>query len=94
MPIGSLEGLRTRLDGIVAPEKIVLPPIDETFALTPTGARVIEDRMPPRIDKQKVAQLDWYNDVSRLILDMNDALTQAADEEGERGYYGPAAARA
>jgi hypothetical protein len=55
MPIGSLEGLRTRLDGIVAPEKIVLPPIDETFALTPTGARVIEDRMPPRIDKQKVA---------------------------------------
>lgn len=79
--VGSLEGLRARLDGVVAPKKILVPSIDETFALTSTGARVVEDRIPPRIDKQKVARLDWHNDVSKLILDMNDALTQAVDEK-------------
>jgi metallo-beta-lactamase family protein len=27
-----------------------------------------------------VARLDWHNDVSRLFLDINDALAGAADE--------------
>jgi metallo-beta-lactamase family protein len=37
--------------------------------------------VPSRIDRQKVAQLDWHNDASRLILDINDALTAATDEK-------------
>jgi len=28
-----------------------------------------------------VAKLDWHNDVSRLILDINDALKDTADEK-------------
>ena len=35
---------------------------------------------PPRIDRHKVAGLDWHNDVSRLILDINDALAMTADD--------------
>lgn len=78
----AIEGLRTRLDGIVGPGKIVVPSIDETFELTPAGARVVEAGVPPpRIEKQQVARLDWHNDVSRLILDINDALSAAADEK-------------
>ena len=38
--------------------------------------------VPPRIDRQKMAHVDWHNDVSRLILDINAALAAAADEKG------------
>ena len=61
--------------------KIILPAIDETFELTATGAHPVEWRVPPRIDRQKMAQLDWHNDVSRLMLDINDALARAANEK-------------
>lgn len=77
----ALIGLQSRLNGIVDLEKIIQPAIDETFELTPHGARAIAAPVPPRIDRQTLARLDWHNDVSRLILDINDALAGAADEK-------------
>jgi metallo-beta-lactamase family protein len=77
----ALNGLRARLDGVVEPEKIVTPSIDETYELTAHGARLIKASVLPRIDKQRVARLDWHNDVSKLILDINDALAATADEK-------------
>lgn len=79
--VPALSGLQKRLIGIVDLAKIILPAIDETFELTATGARLVDPRVPARIDREKLAQLDWHNDVSRLILDINDALTGAADEK-------------
>jgi metallo-beta-lactamase family protein len=77
----ALSGLQARLKGIVAPDRIVVPAIDETFELTATGARPIESHSPPRIDRLNVAKLDWHNDLSRLILDINDSVAGAADEK-------------
>ena len=77
----ALAGLQARLEGIVEPKKIILPAIDETFELTASEARALGAPVPPRIDRQKMAHLDWHNDVSRLILDINDALAAAADEK-------------
>ena len=77
----ALLGLQARLNGIVESAKIILPAIDETFELTARGAHRVESPVPPRIDRQKMAHLDWHNDVSRLILDINDALAAAADEK-------------
>ena len=37
--------------------------------------------MPPRLAPERMAQLDWHNDVSRLILDINDALAAEPDEK-------------
>ena len=55
--------------------------IDETFELTATGSHLIEPSVPPRIDREKVAQLDWHNEASRLMLDINDALAGTTDEK-------------
>jgi metallo-beta-lactamase family protein len=77
----ALAGLQTRLAGIVEPTRIIVPIVDQTFELTARGATAIGAPVSQRIDPQKVARLDWHNDVSRLILDINDALAQAADEK-------------
>ena len=77
----ALYGLQARLHGIVDAAKIIVPAIDETFELTATGSRLIKPSMPPRIDKEKVAKLDQHNEASRLLLDINDALSVAADEK-------------
>ena len=78
----SLFCLRGRLDGVVDPSSIILPAIDETYELAETGARLVETRVPPRIDRQMVAQQDWHNEVARLFIKINEALTAAADEKG------------
>jgi metallo-beta-lactamase family protein len=77
----ALSGLQERLNGIIDPAKIILPMIDEAVELTSQGAHLIESRVQLRIDRHKVAQLDWHNDVSQLYLDINEALTSAAGEK-------------
>lgn len=76
----ALDGLQSRLSDTIDPQRIVMPTIDETYELTDQGARLMASTATPRIDKQKIAHLDWHNDVSRLILDINDALTASTDE--------------
>jgi len=76
----ALAGLSARLAGVVDPTQVLLPVIDECFELAPDGARRMSGGEPPRLHPGKVARLDWHNDVSSLILDMNEALAAAADE--------------
>lgn len=77
----ALAGLRERLTGIVPSDRILIPQIDDTYLISAQGARLAERREPPRIDPQSVARLDWHNDVSQLILDINEALAGEADEK-------------
>ena len=65
---------------IVDPGRILRPVLDEAFELTRAGARRVAEAPPPRIRPELVARLDWHNDVSRLFLDINEALSAAADE--------------
>ena len=37
--------------------------------------------MRARLQPEQVARLDWHNDVSRLILDINEALAAESDEK-------------
>ncbi|MCA3509168.1 MAG: MBL fold metallo-hydrolase [Rhodobacter sp.] len=76
----AVEGLAARLDGVVAARNILRPVLDEAFDLTDTGARRIAGAPPARLPAEKVARLDWHNDVSRLILDINAALAASPDE--------------
>lgn len=77
----AIEGLAARLVGVVDPQHILRPVLDETFELTASGARRLGDAAPRRLTPEKVARLDWHNDVSRLILDINDALAAEKDEK-------------
>ncbi len=60
---------------------LLRPVLDEAFDLTDLGARRIEGAPHPRLPAEKVARLDWHNDVSRLLLDINDTLTARPDEK-------------
>lgn len=62
---------------------VLRPALDESVMLTPAGPRPLPAdpaAPPPRLRPDAVARLDWHNDVSRLFLDLNEAL-QGADEK-------------
>jgi metallo-beta-lactamase family protein len=80
--VPALLGLEARLAGILDKERIVIPAIDQAFELTPDGARSLTVvAPPPRVGPDAVGHLDWHNDVSKLLLDINDALSAAADDK-------------
>ena len=70
--------------GALAPLPVLRPALDEAFRLTPAGPQALEpdtENRPPRLHPDAVANLDWHNDVSKLFLDLNEALTSATDEK-------------
>ncbi|MDR5653837.1 MBL fold metallo-hydrolase [Ruixingdingia sedimenti] len=77
----ALAGLAARLDGIVAPERVVIPALDDGAELTLAGARMLAPAAPPRLERDQTARLDWHNDAAQLILDIHAALDAAADEK-------------
>lgn len=77
----AMAGLAARLVGLVAPGDILRPALDETFVLTPEGAQSLSPATPPRLAPEKVAHLDWHNDVSRLLLEINEGLLASPDEK-------------
>lgn len=77
----AIEGLAARLEGIIDQARILRPVLDEEFDLTSSGARRRGETGQRRLALGKVARLDWHNDVSRLILDINDVLAAEPDEK-------------
>jgi len=76
----AMEGLAARLAGIVTADKVLRPALDAGFRLTANGCVPLSDAAPPRLPPERVARLDWHNDVSRLLLDINEALAASPDE--------------
>ena len=77
-----LTGLRARLSALHPPERIIIPQLDDAFELTHSGASQINHQTPRRLAPEKVAHLDWHNDLSKLLLDINDEMGKQADEQG------------
>ena len=75
-----MDGLTEILKGVVSPEKVRRPALDEGFILTSSGAAPLPATAQPRLPPEKIARLDWHNDLSGLILDINDAAAGLADE--------------
>jgi len=76
----SLAGLSDRLSSTVAPERIVTPLIDDAYELAPSGARQVDINRPRRLKPEKVARLDWHNDLSKLLIEVSDHVSTAVDE--------------
>jgi metallo-beta-lactamase family protein len=76
----AIDALAARLDGVVNADHILRPVLDETFELTPKGVQRRSVTIEPRLPPEKLARLDWHNDASRLILDINAALAATADD--------------
>ena len=76
----AIDGLAARLEGVVGAPHILRPVLDESFELTERAhAGLCRNSAAPA--PEQLARLDWHNDVSRLILDINDALAASADEK-------------
>ncbi|NBE08440.1 MBL fold metallo-hydrolase RNA specificity domain-containing protein [Paragemmobacter ruber] len=75
----AMAGLAARLTALPA-ERIVVPALDDSYNLTENGFVRRANSDPPRLAPEQVARMDWHNDVSRLILDINEALRATADE--------------
>lgn len=78
----AMAGMVGRMAGVVPPEMLVQPALDEVFELGRDGFTRMASADPPRLGPEQVARLDWHNDVSRLILDINAALREVPDEKG------------
>ncbi|MEY4984384.1 MAG: hypothetical protein RIR62_2650 [Pseudomonadota bacterium] len=77
----AMAGLAARLEGVVPPDRILIPALDERWELSPDGPTRKAASEAPRLGPEQVARLDWHNDVTRLILDINQTLRDAADEK-------------
>lgn len=77
-----LTGLTKRLSSYLPLERILVPDLDDAFELTEAGAQRIDTGHLPRLLPTKVAHLDWHNDLSRLLLDVSQAVGNQADERG------------
>lgn len=75
-----LAGLRDRLSPPFGSDRIIMPLIDGAYDLGSSGPRAVEINKPRRLKPEKVARLDWHNDLSKLLIDVTDQVTSAADE--------------
>ncbi|CAN5290423.1 MBL fold metallo-hydrolase [soil metagenome] len=64
---------------IVAADAIVRPRLDEVYDLV--SGKLLFDETRPRISPESIARLDWHNDLTQLVLDINDEVKKAADEK-------------
>ncbi|MCW5748286.1 MAG: MBL fold metallo-hydrolase [Alphaproteobacteria bacterium] len=77
----AIAALAARLDGIVDAAHVLAPVLDESFELSAAGAVRLPGAAAPRLPADRVARLDWHNDVSRLLLDVSEALAALPDEK-------------
>jgi len=77
----AMTALRTRLvEASFRDSCVILPLIDDAYEVGPTGARRVDLNKPRRLHPEKVARLDWHNDLSRLLIDITEVVNAVADE--------------
>ena len=77
-------GLANRLSGIVPPERIFRPSLDEVYELSGSEPKLVETEQPRRLAADQLSRVDWHNDLASLMLDINQELRQAADERSRQ----------
>ncbi len=60
---------------------IIAPTLDSVYELSGTSCAYLAEETRPRIDPTMVARLDSHNDLADLILDIQSAMSKAADEK-------------
>ena len=77
----AIAGLFDRLAERTIPEaKIFRPILDDLYELTTSAPTPIDVSHRRRLAPEAVVNLDWHNEMSRLILDVNDHVDRAADD--------------
>ena len=77
----ALAGLSERIaERTVPAAKVFTPLLDDIYELTSKAPTPIDLAHRRRLAPEAVVNLDWHNDMSKLILDINDAMEAAADD--------------
>jgi len=77
----ALTGLTGRIaERTVPAAKVFEPLLDDVYELTTAAPTPIDVSHRRRLSPEAVVNLDWHNDMSKLILDLNDRMEAAADD--------------
>ena len=77
----AIAGLAGRVaERIIPAARIYQPLLDDAFELAAPEPRLLDGERRRRLAPEAVTHLDWHNDMSRLILDINDEVRSAADD--------------
>jgi metallo-beta-lactamase family protein len=80
----AMDAFAARLATNLAAGSIVMPELDQFFELDRKTVRPVTSTTPARIASDRPGHLDWHNDLSRLILDIDEAVRSAADERARQ----------
>lgn len=77
----AIAGLAERVsERIIPAARVFQPLLDDIYDLSATVATPLDGTRRRRLTPEAVVRLDWHNDMSRLILDINDRIEAAADD--------------
>lgn len=77
----AIAGLSGRLvERIIPTAQIFHPVLDDVYDLSNKAPKSIDVSHRRRLTPEAVVALDWHNDMSKLILDINDRVDRAADD--------------
>ena len=78
----AIAGLKSRVAGLLPDLTVIQPYLDACYELSQKGpVDISSTKRPPRLDAITVGRTDWHNDFQSFILDLQDAVTNAADEK-------------
>lgn len=80
----AMGALSSRLSAFLPQERIVKPALDDAYELSADQASRVERTMPARLTPEKLGRIDWHNDLSKLLLDINVAVRAQADEKARQ----------
>ncbi|MEI8154602.1 MAG: MBL fold metallo-hydrolase [Hyphomicrobiales bacterium] len=77
----AIAGLSDRIAERIIPDaKVFRPVLDDIFELTTPAPTPIDVAHRRRLAPEAVVTLDWHNDMSKLILDINERIDAVADD--------------
>jgi metallo-beta-lactamase family protein len=77
----ALAGLSERIaERTIPAAKIFIPILDDDYELSTPAPTPIDGAHRRRLAPEAVVALDWHNDMSKLILDINESIEAAADD--------------
>jgi metallo-beta-lactamase family protein len=77
----ALLGLSDRIsERIISSARIFRPVLDDIYELSTSAPTPINVAHRRRLAPEAVVALDWHNDMSKLVLDINDRIDVAADD--------------
>jgi metallo-beta-lactamase family protein len=80
----ALAGLADRIaERIIPAAQVFRPLLDDIYDLSTAAPTPIDGARRRRLAPEAVVALDWHNDMSKLILDINDRIDAAADDRAK-----------